>query len=94
MKSKAISITVVALSLATSAALAAGFTERMQTERMTITKVDRDGGRFLCAEHQRWTNVSDASTLAVGDIVGVDTDGQGAKVRVLRTAAYELSSPE
>jgi len=28
------------------------------------------------------------------DIVGVDTDGQGAKVRVLRTAAYELSSPE
>jgi len=53
MKSKAISITVVALSLATSAALAAGFTERMQTERMTITKVDRDGGRFLLAEHQR-----------------------------------------
>jgi len=57
MKMKAISISVVMLSLATSAALAAGFTEWMQNERMTVTKVDHDGGRFYCAEHQRWTQV-------------------------------------
>ena len=97
MKSKAISMIVVVLSLATSAALAADFTERMQTDRMTITKVDRDGGRFLCAEHLRWTHVSkpDATMLAVGDIVSVDAPaGEVTKVRVVRTAADELSSPE
>ena len=95
MVSKAISISVVVLALATSAALAASITERMQTERMTVTKIDRESGQFFCAEHQRWTRISksDAAMLGVGDIIGVEAhDGQ--KVRVLRTAADELSSPE
>jgi hypothetical protein len=97
MRMKAISISVVMLSLATSAALAAGFTEWMQNERMTVTKVDHDGGRFYCAEHQRWTQVSkrDATALSVGDIVSMDArGGETVKVRVVRTAAEELSSPE
>ena len=97
MKMKAISISVVMLSLATSAALAAGFTEWMQNERMTVTKVDHDGGRFYCAEHLRWTQVSkrDATALSVGDIVSMDArGGEMVKVRVVRTAAQELSSPE
>ena len=40
MKMKTIAISVVSLSLAASAALAAGFTEWMQAERMTVAKVD------------------------------------------------------
>ena len=97
MKTKAISISVVILSLATSAALAAGLTEWMQTERMTVAKVDHEGDRFLCTEHLRWTKVSkpDATTLAVGDIVSVDArPGQPVTVRVVRTAAQEMGSPE
>ena len=95
MKVKAISISVVILSLAASGALAAGFTEWMQGERMTVAKVDRDGQRFFCAEHQRWTSTTDATALGVGDIVSVEPRaGQPAKVRVVRTAADELSSPE
>jgi len=95
MKTKAIAISVVVLSLAASGALAAGFTEWMQSERMTITKVDQSGKRFFCAEHQRWTASPDAATLSVGDIVSVDTlSGQPAKVRVVRTAADEMGSPE
>jgi hypothetical protein len=94
MKSKAISITVVALSLATSAALAASFTEQMQAGRMTITQVDRESGQFFCAEHKRWTRVpkADLALIGVGDIIGVEA--HEGKIRVLRTAAEEMSSPE
>ena len=93
--SKVISISVVVLSLATSAALAASWTERMQTERMVVTKVDRENNQFYCAEHQRWTRISkaQAATLNVGDIIGIEAH-EGQNVRVLRTAADELSSPE
>ena len=97
MISKAISISVGVLSLATSAALAAGLTERMQTERMTVVQVDRTRGQFLCAEHRRWTQVAkaDVTKLGAGDIVSVERgDGQTWKVRVVRTASDELSSPE
>jgi len=97
MKTKAFSISVVILSLAASAALAAGLTERMQTERMTVAKVDQQGNRFFCAEHQRWTYVSkaDAAALSAGDIISLDARlGERAKVRVVRTAAQELGSPE
>jgi hypothetical protein len=96
MNSKALSISVVMLSLATSAALAAGLTEKLQSDRMTITKLDRNGAQFYCAEHHRWTRVSKtaAAGLTVGDIVSIDRDGESMKVRVVRTAADELGSPE
>ena len=97
MKTKAMSIAVVTLSLAASAALAGGLTEWMQNERMTVAKIDREGDRFFCAEHQRWTHVSktEVAALGVGDIVRVDVrPGAPAKVHVLRTAAEELSSGE
>ena len=93
----ALSISVVAVSLATSTALAAGLTERLQTERMTVVQVDRSGSRFLCAEHRRWVRVpkADAATLAIGDIVSVERrGGEVSRVRVVRTAADELASPE
>ena len=96
MISKTVTISVGILSLATSAALA-GLTERMQSERMTVVQVDRARGRFLCAEHRRWTQVAkaDVANLATGDIVSVaGRDGQVARVRVVRKAAEELASPE
>ena len=62
---------------------------------MTVAKVDRVGQRFFCTEHQRWTSTTDAAALGVGDIVSIEPRGdQPAKVRVVRTAAEELSSPE
>ena len=97
MISKAISISVGVLSLATSAALATGLTERMQAERMTVVQVDRSRGQFLCAEHRRWTQVAKAEVtkLAAGDIVRVERgDDQVWKIRVVRTASEELASPE
>ena len=47
--------------MAASAGLAAGLTDRLQAERMTVVRVDHAAGRFLCAEHGRWT-----STLRAG----------------------------
>jgi len=97
MISKTVTISVGILSLATSAALASGLTERMQSERMTVVQVDRSRGRFLCAEHRRWTPVpkADVANLATGDIVSVaGRDGQVSRVRVVRKAAEELASPE
>jgi hypothetical protein len=96
MITKALSISVGLVALATSA-LAAGFTERLQAERMTVVQVDRATARFFCAEHRRWTSVppADIPGLAPGDIVAVDRpQGRVAKVRVVRTAADELASPE
>lgn len=59
--------------------------------------LDRSGSRFLCAEHRRWVRVpkADAATLAIGDIVSVERrGGEVSRVRVVRTAADELASPE
>ena len=97
MMRKALWISVAAISLGTSAALAGGFTERMATERMTVVQVDPAGGRFLCAEHRRWTRIArpDASALGAGDIVTVHRPAGGpTRVTVVRTAADELASPE
>ncbi|HEY5724617.1 MAG TPA: hypothetical protein VIX40_01540 [Methylomirabilota bacterium] len=83
--------------MAASAALAAGLTERLQTERMTVLKVDRSSGQFQCAEHRRWMTATPASLASVGtgDIVRVErTDGRSARLIVLRSAADELASPE
>jgi hypothetical protein len=97
MMRQALSISVAAIALGTSAALAASLTERMATDRMTVVQVDRIGGRFLCAEHRRWTRVakSDAAALGAGDIVTVHRPPSGpARVTVLRIGADELASPE
>jgi hypothetical protein len=97
MTNKALAIGVVVLSLATSSAHAAGLTERVQSERMTVVKVDAVRGRFLCAEHGRWVRVSGAAVpaLGVGDIVTLQRrEGQLPRVTVVRTAADELTSPE
>ena len=48
MISKAIAMSVAAVSMVTSAAFAADLTERLMSERMTVVKVDRAQGRFLC----------------------------------------------
>ena len=97
MISKAIALSVAAVSMATSAACAADLTERMMSERMTVVKVDRAQGRFLCAEHRHWTWISkqDAALIGTGDIVSLQRDARSLpRIRVIRAAADELSSPE
>jgi hypothetical protein len=97
MMTRTLSISLVAMGLAASAAAAATLTDRMQTERMTVLEVDRAAGRFKCAEHRRWTSVAKTNLQDVhpGDIVRVEpTGGQLSRLVVLRAAADELSSPE
>jgi hypothetical protein len=92
-----ISMTLALVSVATSSALAADLTERVMTERMTIVKVDRAQGRFLCAEHRHWTWISkqDVALIGAGDIVTVQRQPRGLpRVKVVRAAAEELTSPE
>ena len=97
---KRIATGVAILSLVTSAAAATAagaLTEVMQTSRMTVLKVDRATGQFMCAEHRKWTAVTPAALAGVsaGDIVRVESRGAGrAHLAVLRTAAEEISSPE
>ena len=97
MVTRVLSITTAVVSLAVSAAIAASLTDQMQTTRMTVVQVDRSAGKFLCAEHRRWTVVSaaDLKVVGSGDIVKVERrDGQAARITVLRHASDELSSPE
>jgi len=97
MVRRVLSITTAVVSLAVSAGVAASLTDQMQTTRMTVVQVDRSAGKFLCAEHLRWTAVSAADLKAVGsgDIVKVERrEGQPARIIVLRHASDELSSPE
>ena len=97
MVTRVLSITTAVVSLAVSAAVGASLTDQMQTARMTVVQVDKSAGKFLCAEHRRWTAVSTADLKVVGsgDIVKVERrDGQPARIIVLRHAADELSSPE
>ena len=97
MLNKAITISVGILSLTTSAALATGLTERMQSQRMTVVRVDPIKGQFLCAEHQRWTKLAkaDVSSISAGDIISLERgDGNVWRVRTVRKAADELGSVE
>jgi hypothetical protein len=97
MRMRALSIGAVAISVAASVAWAAGLTEQLQTGRMTVVKVDRATGQFLCAEHGRWTPAAkqDLRVVQPGDIVKVEpAGGAPARLVVLRTAAEELSGPE
>ena len=64
MLNKAITISVGILSLTTSAALATGLTERMQSQRMTVVRVDPIKGQFLCAS-KRWDQAGQGG--CVGD---------------------------
>ena len=96
MINKVIAINVAVVALVSSAAVA-GLTDRMQSERMTVVRVDKANQRFFCAEHRHWTIVpkADAARLAPGDIVSVESrDGALPRVKVVRSAADELSSPE
>ena len=97
MVTRVLSITTAVVSLAVSAAVASGMTDQLQTSRMTVVQVDRSAGKFLCAEHRRWTALSMAELKAVssGDIVKVERrDGQPSRITVLRHAADEIGSPE
>lgn len=93
-----VSVGLVAASMTASAvAVAAGFTERLQTERMTVLNVDRTSGRFQCAEHRAWTTVGMDSLSGVhqGDIVKLEkATGQRDRLVVVRTASEELASVE
>jgi hypothetical protein len=97
MLMRTLSMGAMVISLAAPAAMASGLTDQLQSERMTIVKVDQPGGRFLCAEHRHWTSAvkSDLAALRPGDIVAVERVGRGPVHLVLvRHAADELASPE
>jgi len=97
MRIRTLTMAVAVLFVAASAAVAAGWTERLQTERMTVLKLDQASGRFQCAEHRQWTTVTKDSMALVstGDIVRIERSGaQPARLIVLRSAAEELASPE
>ena len=86
-----------AFAAAASVSFAAGLTERLQSDRMTVLNVDRAGNRVQCVEHRKWTSVAQgmAEPVQVGDIVRFERTGGGvARVVVLRMAADELTSPE
>jgi|RhiMetdeSRZDD1v2_1073273.scaffolds.fasta_scaffold55411_7 hypothetical protein len=96
---KRVSTILAIISLTGSAAIATAavtLTDLMQTSRMTVVKVDRVTGQFLCAEHNKWTAVArgDLVQVAAGDIVRVERGEGRARLTVLRTAAEELTSPE
>jgi hypothetical protein len=83
--------------MAASAALAAGLTDRLQAQRMTVVRVDHAAGRFQCAEHGRWTSAvrKDLRDVHPGDIVKVEpAKGKPVRIVVVRTAADEIASPE
>jgi hypothetical protein len=95
MRMRTVTIAMGMVVVAASAALAAGLTERLQTERMTVLKVDRASGQFQCVEHRRWTPATKESLVQSGDIVRVERpNGRPARLVVLRIAADELASPE
>ena len=101
MFKRALSISLVALTftatIAAATAAASGLSERLQSSRMTVLKVDTTSGRFLCVEHLKWTPVAkpDLQGLGAGDIVRVDTrPGAPTRLVLLRSAAEELASPE
>ena len=96
MRIRTLALAVGVVFVAASAAVAAGWTERLQTERMTVLKVDRASGQYLCVEHQRWTSVAKDSLASVqtGDIVRLEPAAGRPRLVVLRTAADELASPE
>ena len=97
MVTRVLCITTAVVSLAVSAAVASGLTDQLQTSRMTVVQVDRSAGKFLCAEHRRWTVVSmtDLKAVSSGDIVKVERrDGQPSRITVLRHASDEIGSPE
>lgn len=80
-----------------STAIAETLTERLQSHRMTVLRVDRERGRVECAGHARWTSVSRAHLRDVnpGDIVQIESrHGHPARLFLVRTAAEELTSPE
>jgi hypothetical protein len=97
MRIRTLAMAVGVVFVAASAALAAGLTERLQTERMRVLKVDQASGQFQCVEHRRWTTATRESLASVGagDIVRVERiGGHPARLIVLRSAADELASPE
>jgi hypothetical protein len=94
---RVLSITVLALLLAVSAAVAESLTDRLQAGRMTVLDVNAKTGQFLCVEHKRWTTVSngDLNHLGAGDIIRVEaSNGRVQRVIKLRGASDQLASPE
>ncbi len=97
MRIRALSISLALLALAASGAAAENLTDRIQASRMTVLQVDRDTGMFQCAEHKRWTKVSqaDLERVSPGDIVRVERqEGTVARITVVRRAAEESISVE
>jgi hypothetical protein len=92
---RVLAINLVAVALAVSAAGAESLTDRLQTGRMTVLKMDANTQQFLCVEHQRWTSVPNGARFAAGDIVKVERfNGRVERIIKLRDASDALASPE
>jgi hypothetical protein len=92
---RVVSINLVALAMAVSAAGAESLTERLQTGRMTVLELNTNTRQFLCVEHKRWISVPNGERIAAGDIVKVEAlNGRVVRVIKLRDASDQLASPE
>lgn len=89
-----------------SSAVAQSLTESIQETRMTVLRVDRLAGRFLCSQHG-WmaaptavvvrddARKGDLALLKVGDVIRAEGKaGYIEKIIVLRHAADEITIPE
>jgi hypothetical protein len=95
MVTRVLSINLVALTMAVSAAGAESLTDRLQTGRMTVLEVNTNTRQFLCIEHKRWTSLPDGERVAAGDIVKVEaSNGRVQRVIKLRKASDQVASPE
>ncbi len=97
MLRRAIATATALLALTASIVPAQSAGGTFNDQRMTVLRVDPERGRLMCAEHHRWLSVAKGNPQGAkpGDIVRVDrTNGGAARVRLLRTAADEIASPE
>jgi hypothetical protein len=97
MVTRIASIGLAVITAAVTAASAGTLTEQLQSERLTVVKVDHVGGRMQCAEHRRWVSVvkADLADVRPGDIVRVEpTAGKRSRIVLVRAAVEELGSPE
>ena len=89
---------MAAMVLFGSAAWAQSPTDSLQSDRLTVVKIDKASGAVLLKNgvSASWHSAGkrDIDGLGAGDIVRVSANGSGHTITILRRAADEIASPE